>query len=112
MKNVAAMVRLMLTPISWAASRSWAVARIALPSLELLTKVVSTITSTIASAMTIRSLAPIDAEPPREIRPDGSRSGKCTLLAPCHIYIRPSRMNDMPTAVISVANRGALRSGR
>ena len=42
----------------------------------------------------------------------GSKSGKCTLLAPRQRYMMPSRMNDMPTAVIRIASRGALRSGR
>ena len=75
MKNVAEIVRLMSMPMSWAASRSWAVARIALPSFALLIKSESKITRTIAVRITTMSLAPIEAEPTSESRVSGSTSG-------------------------------------
>lgn len=55
MKNVAAIVRLMSIPISCAASRSCAVARIAFPSFVRSTNKLSATMSTTAIAVTARS---------------------------------------------------------
>ena len=111
MKNVAAMVRLMSMPISCAASRSWAVARIALPSFVRLMKTASRETRMTAVTKTKTSLKP-KKTPAMVTELWGRMSGKCTVAAPFQKYITPSRRKDMPMAVISGARRGALRSGR
>src|SRR5262252_3659106 len=41
----------------------------------------------------------------------GSRLGAWTKLGPCQTNMMPSRMNDIPTAVINGARRGWWRSG-
>ena len=56
MKKVAAIVRLMSMPISSVASWSCAVARMAFPSVERLTKIESTIIRTTAITITKMSL--------------------------------------------------------
>ena len=114
MKNVAAMVRLMSMPMSCAASRSCAVARIALPSLVRLMNIASSVTSITAVAITNPSLK-VTNTPAIVVwyaAPWGRMSGKCTDAGPCHRNITPSSTNDMPIAVIKGASRGALRRGR
>ncbi len=59
MKKVAAIVRLMSMPISCAASRSWAVARIALPSFVRLMKSESITTRKMVTTTTNTSLMPM-----------------------------------------------------
>ena len=111
MKNVAAMVRLMSIPISCAASRSCAVARIALPSLVRLMNIANSATRIAATTTTKTSLKP-KKTPAMVVAVLGRMSGKCTVAGPCHKNMTPSRKKDMPMAVISGARRGALRSGR
>ena len=111
MKNVAEIVRLMSMPISCAASRSWAVARIALPSLVRLMKTASRATSTAEVTMTKMSLKPKNT-PATVVVQGGRMFGKWTVAGPFQRNITPSRKNDMPMAVMSGARRGALRSGR
>jgi len=77
MKNVAAIVRLMSIPMSPAASRSWAVARIAFPSFERSTNRLSENISVSAITITAMSLYAIVAPPggPSAIESAGSRLG-------------------------------------
>src|SRR5260370_33814577 len=74
-------------------------------------KRVKATTRTIAKLKTIRSLAPIDT-PLIFKRVVGRRSGEWRLNGPFHRYIAPSRIEDMPIAVMSGARRGARRQGR
>ena len=74
MKKVAAIVRLMSIPISSVASWSWAVARMAFPSVDRLTKSASTIMRIAATTMTKMSFTPIVA-PPITMPFVGSRFG-------------------------------------
>ena len=111
MKNVAAIVRLMSIPISCAASRSCAVARMALPSFVRLMKIASSVTSIAAATTTNTSLNP-KKTPATVAEAWGSMSGKWTVAGPFHKNMIPSSVNDIPIAVISGASRGALRRGR
>ena len=111
MKNVIAIVWLMSTPMSSAASRSWAVERIARPSRVRLTNSWSATISAIA--MTTMKMFRTPMLPPRmssltrgkiwgTLRGDDEKS----------TWMMFWRMNDTPIAVISGARRGAWRRGR
>ena len=67
MKKVAAMVWSMSIPMSSEASRSWAVARMALPSRDRSTNSASATTRTSAVTMTMISFVPISA--PKRLKP-------------------------------------------
>ena len=111
MKNVIAIVWLMSTPISSAASRSWAVERIARPSRVRLTNSWSAIIST--TATTTMKMFRTPMLPPRRSSLTrgkiwGTLRGDDEKIA----WMMFWRMNDTPIAVISGARRGAWRSGR
>jgi hypothetical protein len=112
MKKVDAITRSASIPIIIAASRSYAVARIAFPSRERRTKTVRTIISRSAPAITKIRVAETNTvpswTPPGLIRPNGYERN-CEPSSSSALFWRK---NDTPSALISGAIRGASRSGR
>ena len=100
-------------PIRRAASGSWAVARIARPARVVLMNQVSANTSGIITAKARMYPRRIGTPPMvNTVCCEWIRSG--TLCGEPPRQSRPTfwRMNEKPTAVISDASLGALRSGR
>ena len=112
MKKVRAIVRLMSTPISWAASRSWAVERIARPSRVRLTNSWSAIISPTDTEITKMLTTPMLTVPIWILAVGGITCGVLMGDGPNRIWMTFWRMNETPIAVISGASLGALRSGR
>ena len=102
-----------LMPISRAASGSCAVARIALPMRLRLMNWVSSSTSGIVTPIAITS-ALVTSTPATSNSTcwERIRSGTLNCEAPNHRTPTFWRMKEKPTAVISGASLGALRSGR
>ena len=114
-RNVSEIVVSTLMPISRAASGSCAVARIALPRRLRVMNGVSRKTSGTVTATASTSPRWIgDAADGEERRCDWwIRSGdRLPASEPSHRRPTFCRMNEKPTAVISGASFGALRSGR
>ena len=106
-------VRLTLIPIIADASVSWATARIAFPWRVELTNQLRTASAGTMIARAITSFhVKRDVTDRRRRRPAESarsRSRSPTPYSPSETFWT---MNDIPTAVISGATRGALRNGR
>ena len=116
MKNVSIMMRSTLIPIIAAASRSCAVARMALPSREwrmnrcrptisgavTASRKISLVVNSTCVSMPIRS---------RRTLRVGKMSGYSTWLGPFQFWAMLANTNEAPTAVIKGARRGARRSG-
>ena len=101
-----------LMPMRRAASGSCAVARIALPRRDLPMKVVITISS--GNVTPIESTSAFSIVTPKIVTIVCCalmRSGMPTCEPPFHNSPTFCRMNEKPTAVISGASFGALRSG-
>ena len=112
MKNVRAIVRLMSTPISCAASRSCAVDRIARPRRVRLTNSWSAIIRDTDTVITKMLTSPMLTSPIWILAVGGITCGVLIGDGPYRIWMKFWRMNETPIAVISGASRGALRSGR
>jgi hypothetical protein len=110
-RKVIAMVRLMLTPISAAASRSAAVERIARPSRVRPMNSCSENMSTTATLMMKMLSTGMLALPTWITQLSGKILGELVWKGPYTSCTRFCRMNDTPMAVISGARRGAFRSG-
>ena len=111
-RKVSEIVVSTLMPISRAASGSCAVARIALPRRLRLMKVVSRKTSGIVTAIASRSPCVIvDAADLDEHVGLVDEVRDARRRAPSHSRPTFCRMKEKPTAVISGASLGALRSG-
>ena len=96
------------------ASRSWAVARIALPWRVLPTNQRKPSSSGIVTARTTSSSIPNHAAPLGKNRMSVRGRTGSTAFCDGPSSIRPTfwSTNDMPIALMRGANRGALRSGR
>ena len=111
MKNVSAIVLLMFTPMSWAASRSMAVERIARPRVVRATNADRASISTSERTITNRLRSLITIGP--IVSGSFDRTwGTVTIELLMVTKMMFWRMKLTPMAVISGARRGALRSGR